>query len=53
MTEKYLWRHFQQAIRFDLSPCGVIDSEVLSGTPHKSRITGRLGRRDKEKAPGG
>src|ERR1700722_20452100 len=48
MTENDLWRQFQQAIRFDLRPCGLIDSEVLGGTPHKSRIAGRLGSRDKE-----
>ncbi|MGA7419263.1 MAG: hypothetical protein WB765_22340 [Acidimicrobiales bacterium] len=52
MTENYLWRHFQQAICFDFSPCGLIDSEVLGGTPHKSRITGRLGSRDKKESPG-
>src|ERR1700733_8518832 len=53
MTENYLWRHFQQAIRFDLSPRGLIDPEVLGGPPHESRIAGRLGSRDKEEAPGG
>jgi hypothetical protein len=53
MTENYLRRHLQQAIRLDLSTCGPVDSEALGGTPHKSRIAGRLGSRDKEEAPGG
>ena len=53
MTEDYVWRHFQQAIRFDLSTGGLVDSEELGGTPHKSRIASRIGSRDKEEALGG
>ena len=37
-----------RAISFDLGSCGLVDSEVLGGTPHKNRIARRLGRRDEE-----
>ena len=53
MPEDHLRRHFQQAVGLDLGSRGVVDSEVLGGAPHKSRIAGRLGSRDEEEAPGG
>jgi hypothetical protein len=53
MAKHYVWRHFQQAIRLDLAVCGLIDSEVLGGAPHKSWIASRLGGRDEQKALGG
>jgi hypothetical protein len=41
-------KHFQQVISFNRGSCGLVDSELLGGAPHKNRIARRLGSRDEE-----
>jgi hypothetical protein len=53
MAKNDSWCHFQQAISFTRGGRGLVESEVLSGAPYKSRIARRLGRRHEEKTPRG
>jgi hypothetical protein len=43
MAEYDTWRHFQQAVSFDIVSCGLVDAELLCCSPQKTGIARWLG----------
>jgi hypothetical protein len=53
MAEDDSWREFQKAVSFNRASCGLVESEVLGGTPQEFGIAGRLGCGEQEYPSGG